>query len=171
MNYFCRAFSLQAENGFRQKCATQGSPVVVSQSNLVKTRFLGRLPLLVVRFICHWQRSQTSPDSKCDCILKMVRFQVRNHNKTKKALQVECFRFVGDPYGNRTHDSALRGLRLSRLTNGPFVKCSHIIAYVFLFCNSFLKFFRKICLIKFKLLTLFNLYAKISGIKHEDKEE
>ena len=25
----------------------------------------------------------------------------------------------GDPYGNRTHDSALRGLRLSRLTNGP----------------------------------------------------
>ena len=30
----------------------------------------------------------------------------------------ELLRF-GDPYGNRTHDSALRGLRLSRLTNGP----------------------------------------------------
>ena len=44
---------------------------------------------------------------------------VRSHNKTKKALHLECFRFVGDPYGNRTHDSALRGLRLSRLTNGP----------------------------------------------------
>lgn len=26
----------------------------------------------------------------------------------------------GDPYGNRTHDSALRGLRLNRLTKGPF---------------------------------------------------
>ncbi len=25
----------------------------------------------------------------------------------------------GDPYGNRTHDSALRGPRLNRLTNGP----------------------------------------------------
>ena len=27
--------------------------------------------------------------------------------------------FRGDPYGNRTHDSTLRGWRLSRLTNGP----------------------------------------------------
>ena len=26
---------------------------------------------------------------------------------------------IGDPYGNRTHDSALRGPRLNRLTNGP----------------------------------------------------
>ena len=31
----------------------------------------------------------------------------------------EFFTF-GDPYGNRTHDSALRGLRLNRLTKGPF---------------------------------------------------
>ena len=28
---------------------------------------------------------------------------------------------TGDPYGNRTHDSALRGLRRNRLTNGPFL--------------------------------------------------
>ena len=37
-------------------------------------------------------------------------------------LQRNTFWFLerfGDPYGNRTHDSALRGLRLNRLTNGP----------------------------------------------------
>ena len=51
---------------FRRKCATQGSPVVVSQSNFAKVfaRFLGRLPLLIARFICHRQHSQTSPNSK-----------------------------------------------------------------------------------------------------------
>lgn len=27
----------------------------------------------------------------------------------------------GDPYGNRTHDSALRGPRLNRLTKGPYI--------------------------------------------------
>ena len=30
-----------------------------------------------------------------------------------------CELSFGDPYGNRTHDSALRGPRLNRLTNGP----------------------------------------------------
>ncbi len=29
--------------------------------------------------------------------------------------------FCGDPYGNRTHAFAVRGRRLSRLTNGPFL--------------------------------------------------
>ena len=29
-------------------------------------------------------------------------------------------KLFGDPYGNRTHDSALRGLRLNRLTKGPY---------------------------------------------------
>ena len=49
---------------FGRKCATQGSPVVVSQSNFAKVFacFLGRLPLLIARFICHWQHSQTSPN-------------------------------------------------------------------------------------------------------------
>lgn len=33
-----------------------------------------------------------------------------------------CFFFLyGDPYGNRTHDSALRGPRLNRLTKGPYI--------------------------------------------------
>ncbi len=45
---------------------------------------------------------------------------VRNHSKTKKALQVECFRFAGDPYGNRTHVTAVKGPCLNRLTNGPY---------------------------------------------------
>ena len=48
------------------KMRTQGSPVVFSQSNFANAfaRFLGRLPLLIARFICHWQHSQTSPNSK-----------------------------------------------------------------------------------------------------------
>lgn len=27
---------------------------------------------------------------------------------------------IGDPYGNRTHDSAVKGRRLDLLTNGPY---------------------------------------------------
>ncbi len=39
----------------------------------------------------------------------------------KKTLKIqECtFKVFGDPYGNRTHDSTLRGWRLNRLTKGP----------------------------------------------------
>ncbi len=32
----------------------------------------------------------------------------------------------GDPYGNRTHDYAVKGRRLSRLTNGPENGCDRI---------------------------------------------
>ena len=45
--------------------------------------------------------------------------------KTKGHSQGVSFCF-GDPYGNRTHASALRGPRLSRLTNGPFY-CASIL--------------------------------------------
>ena len=31
------------------------------------------------------------------------------------------FFFVGDPYGNRTHVTAVKGPCLNRLTNGPVV--------------------------------------------------
>lgn len=33
-----------------------------------------------------------------------------------KMLGADC---PGDPYGNRTHDSGMKTLRLSLLTNGP----------------------------------------------------
>lgn len=39
--------------------------------------------------------------------------------KEKIKRMLYLFFFCGDPYGNRTHDSALRGPRLNRLTNGP----------------------------------------------------
>ena len=85
---------------------------------------------------------------------------VRNQNKTKKALQSECFRFAGDPYGNRTHVSTLRGSRLSRLTNGPLSQCLTIIAYLFLFCNTFFEkyfiFLKKQERLPFLLFILFN---------------
>ena len=37
----------------------------------------------------------------------------------KRKTAVWRFFFFGDPYGNRTHDCAVRGRRLSRLTKGP----------------------------------------------------
>ena len=43
----------------------------------------------------------------------------------RNLLQRNTFWFLerfGDPYGNRTHDSALRGLRLNRLTKGPHIQ-------------------------------------------------
>ena len=49
---------------------------------------------------------------------RRVRFLVRVAKK-EIGTHKECLSLFGDPYGNRTHASALRGPRLSRLTNGP----------------------------------------------------
>ena len=49
---------------------------------------------------------------------KLLFFQI--FHKTQKALEVFIPRLlIGDPYGNRTHDSAVKGRCLNRLTNGP----------------------------------------------------
>ena len=47
----------------------------------------------------------------------------------------------GDPSGNRTHDYAVRGRRLSRLTIGPSISLT-IISQQNRFVNSFFIFFR-----------------------------
>ena len=44
------------------------------------------------------------------------------YNKKHDGFVSKPSRFIGDPYGNRTHVFALRGRRLSRLTNGPYCK-------------------------------------------------
>jgi hypothetical protein len=36
------------------------------------------------------------------------------------ALPAELILLNGDPYGNRTHDTAVKGRCLNRLTNGPY---------------------------------------------------
>ena len=46
----------------------------------------------------------------------------------------------GDPSGNRTHDYAVRGRRLSRLTIGPSISLT-IISHQKDFVNSFFEFF------------------------------
>ena len=52
-----------------------------------------------------------------------------------------CFFFLyGDPYGNRTHDSALRGPRLNRLTKGPIKYLSNI-PFFFRLVNQNVKYF------------------------------
>ena len=47
------------------------------------------------------------------------------------------FDIFGDPYGNRTHDTAMKGRCLSRLTNGPDTKndTNHLV-YVWQGCNA-----------------------------------
>ena len=37
----------------------------------------------------------------------------------KKTHTKRCVSFFGDPYGNRTHVTAVKGRCLNRLTNGP----------------------------------------------------
>ena len=49
---------------------------------------------------------------------KLLFFQISH--KIQKTLEVFIPRLlVGDPYGNRTHDSAVKGRCLNLLTNGP----------------------------------------------------
>ena len=43
--------------------------------------------------------------------------------------------YFGDPYGNRTHDLALRGPRLNRLTKGP-LKLSLYLYHFFYFSST-----------------------------------
>ena len=45
-------------------------------------------------------------------------------NTTRPASIIKCFglSLFGDPYGNRTHVTAVKGRCLNRLTNGPYKK-------------------------------------------------
>ena len=42
-----------------------------------------------------------------------------SYGNTKKLLNPEIEELFGDPYGNRTHVTAVKGPCLNRLTNGP----------------------------------------------------
>ena len=44
--------------------------------------------------------------------------------KEKSELISSDFSFFGDPYGNRTHVTAVKGPCLNRLTNGPYERLS-----------------------------------------------
>ncbi len=68
----------------------------------------------------------------------------------------------GDPYGNRTHDSTLRGWRLSRLTNGPFLQPNYYINKNFI-CQY--KFSKKLKIGEFPLFA--NLSFKIFILIYE----
>ena len=67
-------------------------------------------------------------------ILKIYNFQdgfsreARHQNK-KDTLKECPFRF-GDPYGNRTHVTAVKGPCLNRLTNGPDTHCNAVCVFI-----------------------------------------
>ena len=44
-----------------------------------------------------------------------------SYRSTKKLLNPEIEELFGDPYGNRTHVTAVKGPCLNRLTNGPYI--------------------------------------------------
>ena len=44
-----------------------------------------------------------------------------SYKSTKKLLNPEIEELFGDPYGNRTHVTAVKGPCLNRLTNGPYI--------------------------------------------------
>ena len=70
-------------------------------------------------------------------------------SKTKRTLCWVSFCF-GDPYGNRTHASALRGPRLSRLTNGPFYCASILYHNYSSLSRAFWNFFQVFCSLSYK---------------------
>ncbi len=45
----------------------------------------------------------------------------REKDKTKESTSSYSLLFFGDPYGNRTHVTAVKGPCLNRLTNGPYI--------------------------------------------------
>ena len=49
----------------------------------------------------------------------MGRFPSTGHQKKKKQALERVSAFLGDPYGNRTHVTAVKGPCLNLLTNGP----------------------------------------------------
>ena len=56
------------------------------------------------------------------CITHVVHISFRKERITQKSLICPVDKsgfFVGDPYGNRTHVTAVKGRCLNRLTNGP----------------------------------------------------
>ena len=48
-----------------------------------------------------------------------------------------------DPYGNRTHHSAVKGRCLNRLTNGPYMRVTYHLMYFNILCESCQDFFTK----------------------------
>ena len=86
-----------------------------------------------------------NPSTVALCARCWVRFLVRVPNTGKRKSRTAVLLFcVGDPYGNRTHVSALRGPCLSLLTNGPWF-VAILLYYIFSGLSiAFLNFFLKI---------------------------
>ena len=86
------------------------SPCEVSTGDgeaMLRTRFAPLCDLLIMRFmdrICRFYRASG--------------FFRRSHMKKSTPSMWSAF-FHGDPYGNRTHVTAVKGPCLNRLTNGP----------------------------------------------------
>ena len=65
----------------------------------------------------HAMRGSPSYDGKMLAFERCVLTDIR---VTKKEITHSCDLFFGDPYGNRTHVTAVKGRCLNRLTNGPY---------------------------------------------------
>ena len=92
------------------------SPCEVSLGETARQRFEpNRAVTVLVRYKSHKfpPRANIAP---CLCADGFVRGA---HQQKKIGTHKECLSFFGDPYGNRTHVTAVKGPCLNRLTNGP----------------------------------------------------
>ena len=83
----------------------------------------------------------------CEPYSENLRFSewvlARSASPNKNTTQFRVVLLFGDPYGNRTHVSALRGPCLSLLTNGPWF-VAILLYYIFFGLSiAFLNFFKK----------------------------
>ena len=97
----------------------------------------------------------------------------RDKQTKEKHRKCGAFLLFGDPYGNRTHAFAVRGRRLSRLTNGPYFGQQQYYTTLFfkmqaLFAKK-LKFFKNIFGVLFGALQATNRHQKSKRANTQDE--
>ena len=98
------------------------SPSVLNKNNLNrKNRFrlflVTRTGIILACEVSHGETASLWPRTRR--LRRRVRFRAWSYQEKREAGQMSCFSFSGDPYGNRTHVTAVKGPCLNRLTNGP----------------------------------------------------
>ena len=83
-------------------------------------RLLGQLELAVIRARVRSGMANASDNARMRQILQRTKNRKALVCKEKPAISMDCgISLFGDPYGNRTHITAVKGRCLNLLTNGP----------------------------------------------------
>ena len=83
-------------------------------------RLLGQLELAMICARVRSGMANASDNARMRQILQRTKARKALVCKEKPAISMDCgFSLFGDPYGNRTHITAVKGRCLNLLTNGP----------------------------------------------------